>query len=386
MDIKELLEKLVSINSIFPNEEELSEFLYNLLLQIGFTVTKQYISQDNPSRFNILAEKGSGTYSYLLYGHTDTVNIYGKWLDNPFKLRIDGDKAIGLGSADMKAGIVAILKAVENFNPQNYKLKIAFGVDEENYSEGAHKLSLTNWLNDVSGVLVPESSLPFNKHKNPGKVISIGRKGRAVYIIKIYGKSAHGVEKDRGVNAINQASKLILELENFKTNESEMGNHSFFVRSFKSENNSLSIPGYAEFAIDCHLVNTDTSDSFMKKIKDYIDNLYKNNILIKGDKDFSIEKAQRPTPFLEPFLVDKDSIFLGIATKAVSHIYGDCEYNYGQSVADENVFGALGIPTLTIGPIGDNHHSAEEWVSIESIDKLAEIYRNILERLDLLNQ
>ena len=51
-------------------------------------------------------------------------------------------------------------------------------------------------------------------------------------------------------------------------------------------------------------------------------------------------------------------------------------------MADENIFGFLKIPTLTIGPLGDNHHSAEEWVSIDSINKLALIYRDILEQLD----
>lgn len=382
MDTIKLLKKLVSINSIFPNEKDLADYLYQYLNDIDFKVDKHYISENDNSRFNVLAEKGNGNISYLLYAHTDTVNIYGNWENDPFKLRVSDDIAIGLGSADMKSGIVAILNAIKNFEPKNYKLKIAFGVDEENYSEGAYKLSLTNWLDDIKGVLVPESSLPANKHSNPGKVISIGRKGRAVYKIKIYGKSAHGVEKDKGINAINQASKLILELDNFKINESEMGNHSFFVRSFNCENNSLSIPDYAEFYFDCHLVNSDTSDSLLEKLKNYIDTFYKNNILSRGYKEFSIEKIERPTPFLEPFLVDKDSYFLKISSNAVKEIYGDYEYNIGQSVADENIFGALNIPTLTIGPVADNHHSAEEWVSIKSIDKLSQIYTNILKKLD----
>ena len=161
-----------------------------------------------------------------------------------------------------------------------------------------------------------------------------------------------------------------------------MGENSFFVRRIESKSNSLSIPDYAELEIDCHLVVPETSDLFMLKLKDFIQNLYNENKIIKGDKDFSIEKVSRPTPFLEPFLVNKDSNFLKISTEAVNEIYGEYTYNYGQSVADENVFGFLNIPTLTIGPLADNHHSAEEWVSIKSIDKLSEIYRLILEKLD----
>ncbi|MFN8577313.1 MAG: M20/M25/M40 family metallo-hydrolase [Candidatus Sericytochromatia bacterium] len=383
MNITSLLEKIVSINSIFPNEKELSEFTYNYLRFLGFKLKSHPISEN---RFNVLAEKGKGDISYLLYAHTDTVPIYGNWLNDPFKLRVEGDKAIGLGTADMKGGIVAILKAVENFTPKNYKLKVAFAVDEENYSEGAYQLSQTNWLDDVKGVLVPESAIASSNSANAGSTISIGRKGRVVYLLKIYGKSAHGVEPQKGVNAINQASKLIIALENFETEESEMGTHTFFVRSVNARNDSLSIPDYLELELDCHLVDIDNSDSFMNKVNNFIQNLYEQNILIRGDKDFSIEKISRPTPFLEPFAVDKKSNFLEVATQCVSDIYGQYHYNYGQSVADENIFGSLKIPTLTIGVIGDNHHSAEEWVSIKSIEKLTEIYKLILERLDKLHE
>lgn len=379
MDISAFLERIVSINSIFPNEFELAEFLFNYLQENGFKVEKHFISEN---RFNVLAEKGKGNQSYLLYAHTDTVHIYGNWLDNPFKLRIESDKAIGLGAADMKAGITAILKSVEEFQPENYKLKITFGVDEENYSEGAYKLSLTDWLKDVKGVLVPESSLPAHISEKAGSTITVGRKGRAVYLVKIYGKSSHGVNPEKGINAINEASKLVIALNNFKTQGSEMGNNSLYVRRFEGKTNSLSIPDYAEIEIDCHLVNGYNSDSFMEELFKFINSLYQENLLIKGDKDFTIEKISRPTPFLEPFLVDKNSEFLKIASEAVKEVYGDYSYNYGQSVADENIFGFLNIPTLTIGPLADNHHSSEEWVSIKSIEKLALIYRSILESLD----
>lgn len=381
MNIKEFLSEIVAINSIFPNEKTFAEFLYNYLIDLGFQVKKHYISDD---RFNVLAEKGQGDISYLLYAHLDTVHIYGNWLNDPFKLRIEGDKAIGLGSADMKAGISAIIKAISNFEPQNYKLKVAFGVDEENYSEGAYKLSLTDYLDDVKGVLVPESSLPAYISEKAASTISIGRKGRAVYLVKVYGKSAHGVEPQKGINAIEQAARLILLLNDFEKTKSEMGETCFFVRRVEAKSHSLSIPDYAEIEIDCHLVVPDNSQSFMLKLEIFIAKLYDNNFLIKGDKIFSIEKTLRPTPFLEPFLVDQNSTFLKIASDSVNEIYNEFVYNYGQSVADENIFGFLNIPTLTIGPLADNHHSSEEWVSLDSIEKLSDIYKLILTKLDNL--
>src|SRR3989338_1206630 len=126
MNHKELLRKLVSINSIFPNEKELVEFLEVYLKDLGFSVSRQFVSEN---RFNIIAEKGSGSKSLLFYGHMDTVPVYGSWNTNPFILSENEDLLYGLGVNDMKGGLVAILKAVENKNPKDYKLKIAFGVD-----------------------------------------------------------------------------------------------------------------------------------------------------------------------------------------------------------------------------------------------------------------
>ena len=206
----ELLRKLVSINSIFPNEENIANFIFAKLISLGFDVKKQYISKN---RFNILAEKGSANKSYLLYGHLDTVQVSNDWLSNPFDLKIDGDIATGLGTADMKGGLTAILEAIRDIEPKNYKLKVCFAVDEENYSEGAFNIIKTSYLDDVKGVLVPESSLPAHKSDKAGCTITLGRKGRCVYLIKIFGKTSHGVEIENGINAIEEGAKLILALK-----------------------------------------------------------------------------------------------------------------------------------------------------------------------------
>ncbi len=376
----DLLTQLVSINSIFPNEQELSEYLENYLITLGFQTERQYISEN---RFNLLAEKGNGSFSYLLYAHTDTVPVYGNWLENPFKLRVSADKAIGLGAADMKGGIAAILKAVENFNPQNYKLKIGFGVDEENFSAGAFKITESNWLKDVKGILVPESSLPAYLSEQAGSIITPGRKGRVVYIIKIFGKSAHGVNPEKGINAIEEAAKLVIELRDLeKTSHPKLGKNTYFVRRFEAKTLSLSIPDYAEIELDSHLVCPETSESLKKKLEAFINLLLQKGFLRLGEKQFEVIFADRPTPFLEPFIFDTSLPFIKTCSQAVEKIYSEFSYNYGQSVADENVFGCTGIPTLTIGPLADNHHSAEEWVSISSLNKLSKIYRKIIEDLD----
>lgn len=373
------LKKLVSINSIYPNEYEVSQFLFDYLKEKNFKVEKLFLT---PNRFNVIAEKGSGNNSFLLYAHTDTVPLYGKWDFIGFNLTIKNKKAIGLGSADMKGGISAILESIDGFLPKNFKLKVCFAVDEENFSEGAFHLEKTSWLDDVKGILVPESCLPASKSKKAERFISIGRKGRTVLTIKIKGLSAHGVEKSKGINAIEEGSTLINFLKNDfpLTDNKNMGKSDFFVRRFEGKSTSLSIPDYAEIELDFHLVSPDTSEKIKKQVVDFISNLKMKSAL---KADYEVIFSPRPTPFLEPFEFDKDEPFLKTVIDAMYEVYGEVFFNYGQSVADENVFGIKGIPTFTVGPLGDNHHSANEWVDLDSLKNLAKVYRKVLEKLDL---
>ena len=373
----ELLKKIISINSIYPNEYELGIFLFDFLIKKGFKVKKHFISE---KRFNILAEKGNSDISYLLYAHLDTVPIYGNWETNPFELVLSENKVFGLGSTDMKGGIVAIIRAVENFEPKNFKLKICFSVDEENFSEGAFSLSKTDWLDDVKGILVPESCLPYSKSNKAERFITIGRKGRCVFNIIIKGKSSHGAEKEKGINSIEEGALFLTKLKQLKFTENiKMGKTDFFARRFEGKTNSLSIPDYAEIELDFLIVPPDTSKLIKEKIEKFISELKLNNHL---KADFIVKLSERPTPFLEPFELDEKNNFLQIAIKSMKKVYNEVFFNYGQSVADENVFGVLGIPTLTIGPLGDNHHSSNEWVDIKSLESLSDVYRDILFNLE----
>ncbi len=356
MDLK-LLRELVEINSIFPNEKKIGEFLYNYLKGLGFDVKKQYVEKD---RFNIIAEKKfNEKESVMFYGHMDTVPVYGKWDSDPFELKIDGDKAYGLGAWDMKGGIFSILKAIENIEKN---IKVVFGVDEENISLGAHKLMETDVLDDVFGIVVAEAG---NSEKNYENFITLGRRGRAVYKFKFYGKSAHGAFKSKGKNAIIKACKKAIELENMEMRKSKYFNGSQFVRRIFGESSSLSIPDYAELEIDRALIVPETVESVQEELKKY----------------GNVELKERATPYMNPYITNENEKIVKIAVKAIEKVTKEKpKFNYGLSVADENVF-AQKKPVITIGPKGENEHSANEWVSIKSLKKTIDIYKEILKKI-----
>ena len=95
-----LLEQLVKIPSVTGQEARLAAFCEDYLQSCGFHTHRQYVTA---TRFNIVAEKGSGKWSLLLYSHLDTVAPSPGWVHSPYQMVQDGDYLYGLGISDMKA-------------------------------------------------------------------------------------------------------------------------------------------------------------------------------------------------------------------------------------------------------------------------------------------
>ena len=124
---KEILKKLVSFNTIRDKEnKEIMDYIENYLKEYGFTTKRidKCLIAFNDINPNI---------GFL--GHTDTVD-YESWDGNPFELKEDVDKLIGLGACDMKGGIASILSAISKIDLNKNRLALYLTNDEEIGFEG----------------------------------------------------------------------------------------------------------------------------------------------------------------------------------------------------------------------------------------------------------
>ncbi len=345
------LGELISISSVFPDERELASHCSRSLKESGFSVRLESFGRN---RVNVLARKGKGEPLFF-YAHLDTVPPCADW-KNPFKLTQKGDRLLGLGSWDMKAGIAIILEACRAVEPEGYELRVALCSDEENISQGAWSMARSGFLQGVRRAVVPE----ICDSGGAGQRIIIGRRGRAVYAVRVLGESAHGA-KGTGVNAINKAAKLLPV--GFRTRKHAfLGYGSQFVRSFSASGKGLSVPEEAVFEIDRHIVPPETPESVLSVLK----KTFKNKA--------EVELVKRETPYLMPYVVDSKSEWVSF----VRRVAGPLPFSSGLSVADENVLAMHGVQPITFGPEGGNAHAAGEWVSKKSLLKTSGIYERIL--------
>lgn len=367
------LETLVCLNSTYPHEQKMGEYVAYLLQKSGFIVQKQYIDTD---RFNVLAEKGMGKKSILLYAHLDTVGVVEGWNTDPLKLTIVGDKAYGLGAWDMKAGLLANISAFQKCNPKNIKLKIVFCVDEEYISSGGHALIKSPFMDDVACVISTE---PAFQHGLQG--IVIGRVGRAVYDGTITTKSQHFARYEPKYD-VNLVYADWLQCINTLYKKTQNKKQFIFVRSVESNVVGMSIPEKIAFQLDSSVLPPNLHASILEILQfmtKKLEKKYKNVFTLR------IENHKRVTPFLEPYTVDNKNSYLRLMKKSIFEVINKAPIPYFRSsVADENIFGSQGITTLGIGPVGGNAHGANEWVSLQSIQKLIDILTHFISAADEL--
>ena len=368
--IVSLLKKLVSINSIYPNEKELANYLFNLFKSKNYKVSKQNVEKD---RYNIIVEKGKGKKTIGLYAHLDTVdttNLY--WNSNPFNLKIDGDKAFGLGAFDMKGGMVANILSFLEYEPKNIVLRLFFVVDEENISKGGFKLINSRFINNIYCVISTEPSF---KYGNQG--IVTGRPGRTVYELFIKTIPVHYALYEEKKDLVYFLGLFINELKKFNKILDEKKQF-LFIKDIKTKVSGMSTIYEINIEIDSCILPPESGQSILKKIES---NLKKINS--KFGFNFKIKIKERQTPYLNGYQLNKNNHYLKSMIQSIETITNKKAIPYFRSsIADENIFGFNKITTLGIGPIGDNAHAPNEWVSLKSISTLKEIIINFLKKND----
>lgn len=166
------------------------------------------------TRTNLIARRRSGKPALGLYFHIDTVPASPGWTTDPLRLTRDGDRLIGLGAADMKGTIAAVLlalRAAERTGLQlGYDPMLLLCTDEEGgLYPGVRYLAeqglLEGHILNFNGVAAPR--------------IWAGCFGLFTLLVKVHGRTVHASEAARagaGANAIEAALPILNALAALK--------------------------------------------------------------------------------------------------------------------------------------------------------------------------
>jgi acetylornithine deacetylase/succinyl-diaminopimelate desuccinylase family protein len=366
-----LLADMIQIDSVVGNEGPLAAYLAQALNHLGIDCE---LHEVEPGRSNVYARlQGRGPGKRLnLNGHTDTVPVCEGWLTPPHEPVVRGGRIYGLGACDMKAGIACILTVLRAFAdsglPFSGELSFSAVIDEEAFSRGARAMLETD-LADCDAIVLAE---PYAGDES--KPIPLGITGKVLYDIRVEGRAAHGFRPHLGINAIEEAARILSALDRLPmhTNPSfGRGNTCTLKIEGGYEIYSVVVPDHCCVEINRLLVPGESADTALADMRQLIDTL---------DLQAKTYVSLKP-PRYEPFLVSPDTPIMRIFHQVYQHVQGrDPQYAYCAGITDANVFAEKGIPCLHLGPVRGNVHQPNEYVDIDGLGALSTMYALIAAR------
>ena len=359
-------EEMIAIPSVVGEEAELAEYLRYELEQLGLETELHVVEKGRP---NIYAKlKGSNDGRRLHFnGHTDTVPIVEGWETDPFKPVTKDNKMYGLGSCDMKAGIACTLSMIKAFVDSGYgfngELSFSGVIDEESHGKGAKALLSTDY-GKVDGIVLAE---PYPGDES--KPIPYGITGKILYDVYVNGVAAHGFRPHLGVNAVEDASRIISNLDKLQFKDHPdfgTGNYCTLKIEGGYKVYSVVIPAKTRFEVNRLLVPGESIQYAMNDMENLVGSL---NLKSK------VEVKVKP-PQYEPYAMPKDHELFTQIEPIYQKVMGKpplFEYAYG--ITDANIFAGEGkIPCLHLGPARGGAHQKNEYVPLKWLPKITKMY------------
>lgn len=367
-----LAKDLISRESVTPNDAGCQQVMIERLAALGFNI-EPMVFEDTT---NFWARKGTEGPLFVFAGHTDVVPAgpLFQWHTPPFEpTAIDG-YLHGRGAADMKGSLACMIVAVERFLAKhpNHKGSIGFLItsDEEGpFINGTTKvvdaLMARNELIDMCIVGEPSSTLKV------GDVVKNGRRGSITGDLTIKGTQGHVAYPHLANNPVHQALPALAELA---ATTWDQGNAYFPPTSFQIPNlqagtgASNVIPG--EFSVQFNFrFSTELTEQEIKRRV--------HSVLDAHGLDYELKWTLSG----DPFLTDAGSLLDAVvyAVQEVNHQQPQLLTTGGTS--DGRFIAKMGAQVVELGPVNATIHKVNECVSIADLEKLTDMYQNVLEHL-----
>ncbi|MDD5454759.1 MAG: ArgE/DapE family deacylase [Candidatus Ratteibacteria bacterium] len=323
-------------------------------------------------RPNILGEVGKGHPSIAILCHMDVVPPGRDWKTNPFKAVIKSGRLYGRGACDDKGPYAASWAAIKAVLSSGKKLKgkIILGAvaDEETGSTEGIKLLLKKKKLDCDFCFIPDG----------GRVDEavIGEKGMLWLKFASVGKSAHGSNPDKGINAINNMANFLSKIAKLKFSkkiDSHFSGPTINIGEIKGGDAPNIVPSYCEATIDIRYPLGIKKEDIIKKVKSMISFYNRKNrkiILKEILQDTSPHLLDiKKYPFLKKFLEASKEAKEKMKFVTIG----------GNSVAKLLYF--AGIPSFSHSPEDiPTAHQADESVSLKNLRRCAILWAKFLEK------
>jgi glutamate carboxypeptidase len=300
---------------------------------------------------------GGGTPRVALLGHLDTVWPMGTLAERPFA--VSGDRALGPGVFDMKAGAVQALFAIAALDDRA-GVELLLTTDEEIGSPTSREL-VEDLARRVDAVLVLEPS--------QDGALKTARKGVAQYRIDVAGRAAHaGLEPERGVNALGEMARIAVLAAELSRPESGTTVTPTMASGGTAAN---VVPAHASLVLDVRTSTAEEQERVDGAIRAIRPVHRDAAVVVTGGPNRPPMPAAAAQTLFET--AGRSAAALGLPPLRGVAVGGG---------SDGNFTAGIGTATLDgLGAVGDGAHAAHEHVIIDAMPERAALVAAMLHEL-----
>lgn len=369
---------LIRCPSVTPDDGGALGYIETLLKPAGFEVHRVTFREEGwPDIENLYARIGSGSPSLLFAGHTDVVppGNAEDWRFDPFSAEIADGMVWGRGAVDMKGGVAASIAAVlswiaEHGTPQKGAIGFLITGDEEGPAVNG-TIKLLQWAH-ARGERFDHCILgePTNPDRL-GDMIKIGRRGSLSGAIVVRGKQGHVGYPHLADNPVHHLARIVTMLKDEPLDEGtehfDASNIEF--TTFDVGNPAVNvIPAEARCSFNIRFNDIWTPESLRAEIGKRLERAAQGaNAELSFQPTNAVAFLTRPGRFVETFA---RAVEAETGRKPVlSTTGGTSDARFIKDYAE----------VLEFGLIGQTMHAVDERVAVDDIDKLAKIYRRVID-------
>jgi acetylornithine deacetylase len=362
------LTDLVRIDSVNPSlvpggagESRIAAHVAEKMRALGMTVRTLEGTSGRPSVVGRLRGSGGGR-SVMLNAHLDTVGIEG--MAGALEPVIRDGRLYGRGAYDMKGSLAACLATVKALADATADVRgdlvLAAVADEEYASLGTAEVAREV---PVHAAIVTE----------PTELdICIAHKGFVWLEVETAGKAAHGSRFFEGIDANMRMGRFLSRLDRLEQElrtrppHPLVGPPSLHAPTLHGGSELSTYAASCRLGIERRTVPGETEAGVRAEIEALIEQT--------RAADPRFQAAVRCLLARNAFEVSPDAPIVSAVRAAATRHLGRSPALIGKPFwMDSAILADAGVETVIIGPIGGGAHTSEEWVDLQSLERLAAI-------------
>ncbi len=394
-ELTTFLQTLVRLRTVNPpgeNYGEITTLLADTLTGLGLATQRIAIPRelqqktqpdqlDHP-RYNVIARWDVGAKKTIHFNaHYDVVPVSGAWKHgDAFNPVVENGWIYGRGTADMKGAIASIVYAIKALRESgvmpNFNVEVSFTADEETDS-----VLGSEWVTKHGGLRADYAVVGEGGSDN---AVCCGHNGVVWLKVHVQGKAAHGSTPERGINALEKMSALVLALEPYKRQLAK--------RKFRTPDGKImvptlnlggefsageggkinTVPASASFSIDRRVLPIEDLRAAERELVTFL----KKAAAKIPQCRITIEKV---SDNFSCYTAPTHPLFTAMRRSVARVRRRPAKFMVSTGFNDMHFFAqAMKIPTVGYGPGGIDYHAIDERARVQDLVNSAKIYADLL--------